>query len=58
MLKCQSDFQCGLWFFFEKNHRTGSDDLLHLLSRLSSEKIHIILSSFFQIVQDNFWKQK
>ena len=57
MLKCQNDFQCGLWFFLKK-HRTGSDDLLHLLSRLSLEKIHIILSSFFQIVQHNFWKQK
>ena len=57
MLKCQNDFQCGLWFFLKK-HRTGSDDLLHLLSRLSLEKIHIILFSFFQIVQHNFWKQK
>lgn len=37
ILKCQNEFQCGLWFFFKKN-RTGSDDLLHLLSRLSLEK--------------------
>lgn len=47
ILKCQNDFQCGLWFFYKKNIEQVSDDLLHLLSRLSLAKIHTILSFFF-----------